>query len=265
MQILCFSKIKLLIMKKIVLLLITFLLLTSCGIIKKITGSKTEKEVVKLPDKVEETKKEPEKNETSVSKPEESTNDIIIKEFYKNDIPSEIKYSGNIITGKRWTDKNGENIILLTKTEPERVKAKQPDFEDYVWESELFAYQFVKSNDTYTQLWKINDFIKDCPFDLTLDFIPNSLSITDLDKNGIAESTLLYKMACRSDVSPSDLKLIMHEGENKYALRGTMLVNEQGFKSGGDYKIDKSFESAPSSFLEYAKKQWNEYKREKFE
>ena len=252
-------------MKKIVVLLLTFILLTSCGIMKKITGTKSEKEVVKLPNQVEETKKEPEKTETSGSKQEESADGIVMKEFYKNDVPSEIIYSGKIITGKRWTDKNGENIIILTKTEPKRVKAKQPDFEDYVWESEIFAYQFVKTNDTFTQLWKINDFIKDCPFDLTLDFIPNSLSVTDLDKNGIAESTVLYKMACRSDVSPSDMKLIMHEGDNKYALRGTMLVVEQDNKYGGDYKIDKSFDSAPASFLDYAKKQWNEYKREKFE
>lgn len=251
-------------MKNFIVLLIAFFLLTSCSIFKKISGTKEEKEVVKLPDKIEESKKETEKEKTPETKSKESTNEIVMKEFYKNELPSDIKYSGKIVTGKRWTDRNGDNILILTKTEVRKSKSKNPDFGDDVQEAELFAYQYVKNDDDFTLLWKVNDFVKDCSFDLTLDFISNSLSITDLDENGIGESTFLYKMCCRSDVSPSDLKLIMHEGENKYALRGTMFVNVQGIKEGGSYKVDKSFDSAPSVFLDYAKKHWDEFKRETF-
>ena len=128
----------------------------------------------------------------------------------------------------------------------------------------MYGYHYVSSGGSFSLLWKINDFINDCMFDLTLDFIPGSLSITDLNNNGIAESTFLYKMACRSDVSPSELKLMMHENDNKYALRGNMLVKVQGFTGGGSYKVDKAFDSAPDGFLDYAKSQWKEFKLETF-
>jgi hypothetical protein len=71
-------------------------------------------------------------------------------------------------------------------------------------------------------------------------------------------------MCCRSDVSPSELKLMMHENDNKYALRGNMLVKIEGYTGGGDYKVDKSFDSAPDGFLDYAKSQWKEYRTETF-
>jgi hypothetical protein len=67
-------------------------------------------------------------------------------------------------------------------------------------------------------------------------------------------------MACKGDVSPDDMKLIMHEGENKYAIRGTMLLKITGEKPyGGEMKIDASFDKAPEEFVEFAKSQWKKY------
>ena len=97
-----------------------------------------------------------------------------------------------------------------------------------------------------------------------MDFINNSLTITDLDDDGIAESTFLYKLSCRSDVSPSILKLMMHENDNKYALRGIMYIDIQDHREGGDYKVDKAFNNAPGVFLQYAKEQWADFSHEVF-
>ena len=69
--------------------------------------------------------------------------------------------------------------------------------------------------------WTLTDFERDCRFDLYAGFLPDGLTITDLDGDGLAESTLLYTLSCRSDVSPARLKLILHEGKAKYAIRGT--------------------------------------------
>ena len=77
-------------MKKIIVLLITFILLTSCGLFKKITGSKEDNEVVKSPVREEEIKKEPEKKESTENKQSEKTNEILMKDFYKNELPSDI-------------------------------------------------------------------------------------------------------------------------------------------------------------------------------
>jgi hypothetical protein len=106
--------------------------------------------------------------------------------------------------------------------------------------------------------------VKDCPLDLALNYNPNSLTVTDIDENGIAETTFLYRLSCKGDVSPDDLKLIMHQGKDKYALRGTTELkykaNGKVTKEGGDYKVDASFDKAPKDFLDYAKKQWEKFK-----
>ena len=60
------------------------------------------------------------------------------------------------------------------------------------------------------------------------EFIKNAAVVTDLDQDGIAETTVQYKLACRSDVSPALMKLVMHEGETKYAHRKIKAGNGSG-------------------------------------
>ena len=220
--------------------------------------------------KVEEKKEEITKEKTAENKSTESKEELTMMDFNKKDIPSDVKYDGKIIDGKRWMDKNGENIIILTKTGVKRSNSGRGGPNDGELQSaELFGYNYIKKNGEWSLLWKISDNITKCDFDLTLDFINKSLTVTDINNNGIAESTFLYKLSSRSDVSPSELKLMMHEGETKYALRGNMYINIpgngefQGMKEGGDYKVDKAFEDAPSGFLDYAKEQWKKFKTEK--
>ena len=250
-------------MKSFIIICVSAALFLSCGLCRKYTsddkGSKKEDTKTQKSESItEESKSKTEEKKTTTK------TEVSMIEFDKSNLPSEINYTGSIVTGKRWTDKNGENILILTKTKVKEKKVKQYGTEDNILECELFGYHYVSTGGSYTLLWKINDLVKDCMFDLTLDFIPGSLSITDLNDNGIAESTFLYKMCCRSDVSPSELKLMMHENDNKYALRGNMLIKVEGFTDGGSYKVDKSFDSAPEGFLDYAKSQWKEYKTETF-
>lgn len=253
-------------MKTFIVLLIALFTLTSCGLIKNLTNPKDEKKSEENKNQKEEVKKEESKEEKigSGGNPTSgSTDEVIIKDFNKSDLPSDVKYQGSIVTGKRWTDKNGENILILTITKEHNTK-KTSYSDEYMRSKEFYGYQYVKKSDSWTQLWKVNDFVNDCEFDITLDFIGGSLTVTDLNKNGIGESTFLYKLTCRSDVSPSDMKLIMHEGESKYAIRGTMKIFEGNRWYGGEYKVDKSFNDAPSGFLEYAKEQWKKNNEEKF-
>ena len=251
-------------MKNIIILLIGFFILTSCNLCKKLSDSSDE-EVVELEKNKKEKSVETSKDDDYEDKSKvenKMDDDIKMLVFDKRDLPSEISYGGYIVTGKRWIDKNGENILILTKTD---IRTKPDEYnEETLSTAELYAYHYVYSRGSFKLLWKIYDFIKDCMFDVTLDFINNSLSITDLDNNGYAESTFLYKLACRSDVSPAMLKLMMHEDDNKYALRGEMYIDIQGYREGGDYKVDKAFNSAPDVFLQYAKEQWAEFSQEVF-
>ena len=119
----------------------------------------------------------------------------------------------------------------------------------------------MKNNEA-RQTWKVYDYISECPVDIVANFVKNTLQITDLNKNGIAEVWVMYRSSCRSDVSPADMKIIMYEGQQKYAMRGTARIfqgtDDKGKKyfDGGKYKYDQAFASKPE-FLKFAKELWN--------
>lgn len=186
------------------------------------------------------------------------------------DIPPSVKYDGNIVASASWYDKNGYNILIVTetkqrKTREAKMNGKYLETEE-AHSKELYGYQYIVGENSSEQLWKIQDFVKDCDADLALDYIKNSLSVTDINKNGIAESILNYKLGCRSDVSPLGYKLIMHEGKDKYALRGEQIINIKGVNPyGGKLTVDPSFNYAPEGFLDFAKKHFKKFQKENFD
>lgn len=227
----------------------------SCG--KKDNDTKPTTETKK-----EESKKESEtKNEKAPEANGQNSGKLEVLKFDKKDIPSDIKFKGKVMGGARWKDNNGENLLIVTETEIQNGKDKDGN---EVTSKEIFGYNYIIKSDGSSVLWQVNDFVKDCEFDLFLNYHPSSLTITDLNNDGIAESTFLYRMSCKSDVSPDELKLIMHEGKDKYALRGENQIkfttDGKTVTQGGDYKVDASFDKAPKGFLDYAKKQWEKFK-----
>ena len=87
--------------------------------------------------------------------------------------------------------------------------------------------------------------------------MPKSFAVTDLNKDGKAEVWLMYTTACTGDVSPPDMKIIMHEGVKKYAVRGTkkVKVSNKDFE-GGKYTFDEAFKTGPEAFRQYAADMW---------
>lgn len=206
------------------------------------------------------------------------------------ELPTSIKYKGKFQQAWKWNDKLGENILLLSLVPAAQDKTKSGDDEE-TWSSELFAFHFVKKDSGYRKIWMIADGEKACPFDITNEFLKDATMITDLDNNGIAETTVQYKLACRSDVSPSYMKLVMHEDSVKFALRGAQWVktgetdsftvtadnvnlekielNKDEFEAMlqrfGRYESEKEFSKAPPSFLNFAREQWLKNAKEIFE
>ena len=149
----------------------------------------------------------------------------------------------------RFTDKAGDHVVRFVLG-AERVTKKDDSIER---SRELLVTHTVGPK----ELWRAKDFVEKCEFDLTLEVVEGSIEVTDLDADGEAEVSFLYRQACRSDVSPLTAKLLMYEGATKYALRGETRerVGETEYV-GGDFKVDPSFEQAPKAFLEFAKAKW---------
>lgn len=255
-------------MKHILLLILSCLLLSGCT---KKEEKKTELEKPKIDSTEHVREKTPDSASyegIGINNPDASDSVVEVKYGIK-DVPKSLKYTGKIAGSASWKDKNGLNVLLITETKDKKVREEKMDGkyleQEAAYSKELFGYQFLVRGDSAVLLWKIQDLVKECDADLTLDYIANSISVTDINKNGIGESTFLYTLGCRSDVSPLGYKLLMHEGKDKYAIRGTRLIAMKDVKPyGGEIKVDPSFDAAPTGFLDYAKKQWKKFEKEKF-
>lgn len=240
-----------------IIIALTTLFIFSCGKREEMKTSSPAKDTVSSQKQVSETKTDM-NNQKINDDGTVSTSSLTNIEYGISKLPPTLKgYKGEIIAMAKWEDKLGANVLFVTETKEISDGGNLS--------KELYAYHYTITDKENGLIWKINDFIKDCPVDVTLSYIPKSLSITDLDNNSIAESTFLYRMACKGDVSPDDMKLMMHEGETKYAIRGQMKLKMNNETYGGEMKVDESFNKAPKEFVEYAKERWGKFQTEKIQ
>lgn len=170
-------------------------------------------------------------------------------------LPKGVSFEGKIKTAVQWVDEDGINMVIATETDAHQSKTeKNADYRD----AELFAYHYISENGQFKQTWKVVDFVSACPLDIEVKFIKNTFRLTDLDSNGVAEIWLMYKTVCHGDVSPAEMKIIMYQGKQKYAMRGRNKVEyEQGKFEGGEFNFDRKFTKGPSTFMNFAKDLWD--------
>lgn len=181
--------------------------------------------------------------------------DINFEKVPFSKVPKFIKYKGKLKNVITWEDTEGKHFIVICET-----GIYLPDnSEDNGASAEIFAYHYLNKNSTSKKVWQVYDFIKECPVEIEAKFIKNTLHITDLDNDGIKEIWLMYRKVCHGDVSPLEMKIIMYEGSQKYAMRGHNKVQvSKNEYLGGNYKYDNKFINAPDSFKKFSQKMWNE-------
>ncbi len=169
----------------------------------------------------------------------------------------------DFVSGYHWTDKQGDNYLILSQTKPfEKVKNSQMRF------VELRAVNFKSLEKSKREItWEYNDSQKNCfkDNDLLVKFITESFSITDLNNNGICEVWIMYKMSCRTDISPAKMMLIMHEGKKEYVISGHNKVGHtNGSHLGGEHELDNNFKAAPEEFKAHGLELWEKFIVEDF-
>lgn len=176
-------------------------------------------------------------------------------------LPAAAEHRGHVVAARRWTDRLGENLLILTETDAFDHKPCEWDYCGN--DKELYAYHYVQRDSGLALLWRTTDFIRECDVDMTVQMGAHTLAITDLDADGVAESTFLYILACRGDVSAAAMKLMMHEGAEKYAIRGT--TDEDPRIPGADrseMNVDAAFNRAPPAFRTFAVAHWKKFTNE---
>lgn len=176
-------------------------------------------------------------------------------------LPVGITYKGHVVNAFSWHDTLGDNLLIETETGDFKSKNATDDSRD----AELYAYHYILTKDTFQLISKVADYVHECEFDITCKFIKGATSVTDLDGNGISEIWVMYKTACRSDVSPATMKIVMYENKTKYSIRGRNKIemNEHSFE-GGEMSMDGTFQNGNVLFKKYATDLWNKNILENF-
>lgn len=162
-----------------------------------------------------------------------------LKELYKGE---------KVQKSVSWTDKYGQQIFLIAFSEQAKGGGK------------LRAIRATKEGDgSWSTTREFKELVNDCEFDLVMrPVLDEKLSLTDLNKDGLGEVTFGWIADCTSDVSPLNYKILMSDGDAKYAIRGNSRVNAGGDEYfGGEQKVDPSFDKAPEGYLAHAKKVWD--------
>ena len=115
-----------------------------------------------------------------------------------------------------WTDTNGRNLLLTTKsvekTEGGVVRA-----------ATLHVYHVAGPDSRpRSMLTPLRDSgVTDCDVEFLLDFVPGSIRVSATDGDGYGEATVGWSSLCAGDPSPQRIKLALVTKGTYYILRGT--------------------------------------------
>lgn len=181
----------------------------------------------------------------------ESESGIRFSNFDKS-MASLLKVEGEIVAGRVWTDANGENVLVLSQI-------KEDSFSNEEGPSSLtrlLAKHFVNEAGDYRVVSEIEEVESDCGFDNRAAFSATLLAVTDLDKNGLAEIIVVYRLGCSSELSPDQLRLVMFENGKMHKISGTTIADYGEWKDGGKTFVDPSFEKLTEEQRNEAMRIW---------
>ncbi len=177
--------------------------------------------------------------------------------LHRTALPKQVKFIGHFIDAIEWTDSLGKNVVIRSQS---GIYQSKTDVDSGTNSAALFAYRYLVKNDSAELGWKMTDFVKACELDITANFLDEALLVTDLDKDSIGEVWFIYQKACRGDVSPAEMKILMYEGKKKNVVRGVRQIRiSEKEVIGGEYHFDNAFTKGPLVFRQYAKKLWKKF------
>lgn len=195
-----------------------------------------------------------------------SEKSLKISKLSYDEIPKDLDFRGTVIEALKWSDYNGDNILIQSLSGQFDWKDYEKNSKQYMLQdkSEIYAYLFIKGkdNESYKLKWRLYDYNECFGVDWFTGFIKSSTTITDLNNNGIAEISMPYILVCRGGLDPGNMKIIMYEGNVKYALRGeTMICLGENNSYGGNYKSSENLENQ-KEFKDFLLNKWRSEKCE---
>ena len=172
------------------------------------------------------------------------------------DVPEAIRArSKDIVDAMQWTDAAGTHVVVLSQTGESEAK-------DGTRQARLHARHFLKSAAGEWQVrWQVMDKVEGCPLDLLCAFVKNSLALSDLDSDGVAEVSFVYRVDCFGGIDPIAQKLVVVHRDTKYLIRGrTVLFAPDGRRLDPEYFVlDEAFHRAPAALRPFAIQKWRRF------
>lgn len=161
--------------------------------------------------------------------------------------------SALVVDTVTWWDEQGQNLLLMEQSELVRNEDEGTSSQ---W---ITVTHWLKENNTLTKTWSYQDSIVDCPIDLELRFLAEP-QFPDIDKDGYKEIFFMIQSACKGDISPSIVQVIMVDKKRiKYFMEANQkLIFPDGTTDGGDYDLG-DFKELSKAYQDHAIKYLTEY------
>lgn len=152
---------------------------------------------------------------------------------------------GPFIDSLRFTDSHGDQAVVFFRLATHAEDPVDGTVSDRIVLSAAM-YPLPGTPAPTTASWEHTDDIECDGVDIEAGFYPDSVSVTDLDRNGTAELTFAYHRFCGGGIDPRDVTVVLREGGNSYVLEGqTRLRVGDDPPFGGGFQMDAALSAAP--------------------
>jgi hypothetical protein len=154
--------------------------------------------------------------------------------------------AGNILEARKWKDKSGIHLIIIT----EKIKGT---FCEPEYTAELHAYGFDEANARMVKAWEIVDFSENACSSVR--YLPGTLKLSDIDGNGTIETAFFYEHS-HDCCDPIRVKYILHKDGVQLPIHGQVPMIKEETES---YKkeMGKAYEKCPLIIKDFASKAWD--------
>jgi len=166
--------------------------------------------------------------------------------FQQDSLPPRCTFTGELLGGARWSDANGENILLVSQNFKTGVDAGV---------QEIFGYNYVLDSGKCKLLWTWHDDNENiCDMG---EGLVSTIETDDVDGDGIAESAFIYTIEGACDQSPRLFTLVFHSASTVLTMKGTKPVHtNETTIAGGEIVSDSTFDSAPIEYSDFCTYVW---------
>ena len=215
-------------------------------------------------DSVKEADLNPQTNLDSIGKPIKPR--VSVPDYKFTPDRQRTPWQGTVCTSVYWNDARGENVLIVSEMETGDAPAELQKFaEDKGGTfSQLFAYHYVMNDSLkkWKPFWTLNDF-EIHETDRNIICFPLKPLVSDIDSNGMAETSFAYY----NSYDPIDffhsIKLIYHPDHTKLKVEGSLGEFGRRFRydNGIDSvpKFSEGFKKYADIHFRHAKKLWLRY------